>query len=275
MDNATPDHAPLRIRHVTRYTYSKPLPYGLARLRLRPVDDATQRIDRWDVAIQGGSVGASFTDEHGNHNDLIEIERRTEVLEIVAEGTVTPLRNDGLSEDTRAPDWLYTLSTPLTLAGPGIADLCRGVDVSNPISAFHDLSARILGVIPFDLDVNTAAESAEAVLSRGAGVCQDHTHVMIACARLLGFPARYVSGHLALNQGAEQTAGHAWADIKIPDLGWVGFDVSNGYSPDDRYMRLAAGRDAREAAPVDGLTFGNQSERLDVNVRVEGHPMQQ
>ncbi len=268
-------NTPLRIRHVTRYTYSKPLPYGLARLRLRPVSDTTQSIDGWNVTMEGGSVGASFIDEHGNHTDLIEIARGTTRLEIIAEGVVTPLRNDGISGDTPAPDWLYDLSTPLTFAGPGIAELCRGVDMSDPIPALHTLSARILSVIPFDLDVNTAAESAEAVLSRRAGVCQDHTHVMIACARLLGFPARYVSGHLALNQGAEQTAGHAWADIKIPDLGWVGFDVSNGYSPDDRYMRLATGRDAREAAPVDGLTFGNHSERLDVAVRVEGHPMQQ
>ncbi len=54
--------------------------------------------------------------------------------------------------------------------------------------------------------------------------------------RLLGFPARYVSGYLMMNDRIDQEATHAWAEAYIPDIGWVGFDVSNGISPDERYI---------------------------------------
>jgi len=66
-----------------------------------------------------------------------------------------------------------------------------------------------------------------------------------------------------------QDANHAWAEIHVPDLGWVGFDVSNGISPDDRYVRLAVGRDARDAAPISGLRMGNGGEELMVSLQVQ------
>ncbi len=46
------------------------------------------------------------------------------------------------------------------------------------------------------------------------------------------------------------------------DLGWVGFDVSNGISPDTRYVRVATGLDYRDAAPVSGTRYGAGGETL-------------
>lgn len=116
----------------------------------------------------------------------------------------------------------------------------------------------------------TAAEA----LALGEGVCQDHAHALIAVARLAGMPARYVSGYLfASLDGQPHEAAHAWAEVHIAGLGWVGFDPANRCCPDERYIRLGSGADSREAAPIRGVSRGNTAERLDVSVAV--HSVQQ
>ena len=108
------------------------------------------------------------------------------------------------------------------------------------------------------------------------GVCQDYAHIFIACARSAGVPARYVSGHLLRSDGiVAQDAGHAWAEAHVEKLGWVGFDISNGISPDERYVRVATGRDYREAAPVTGLSWGAGETRLAVKLAVEQQSQEQ
>jgi len=109
----------------------------------------------------------------------------------------------------------------------------------------------------------TAAEA----LADGKGVCQDHAHLLIAAALTLDVPARYVTGYLhAAGDLAE--ASHAWAELYVEDLGWVGFDPSNGVSPDARYIRIGSGADALEAAPIRGVAQGNGAEALDVDLSV-------
>jgi transglutaminase-like putative cysteine protease len=121
----------------------------------------------------------------------------------------------------------------------------------------------------YDLGRTDADTTGEAALSAGHGVCQDHAHAFIACARLLGFPARYVSGYLKMTDSSDQDAGHAWAEAHVDGLGWVGFDISNGISPDERYVRLATGLDYAEAAPTHGLAHGNAASGLSVAVQVQ------
>ena len=93
--------------------------------------------------------------------------------------------------------------------------------------------------------------------------------MFIACARLMGVPARYVSGYLMMDDRVVQDATHAWAEAWLPELGWVGFDISNAISPDTRYVRLATGLDYFEAAPVSGMRFGASGERMSVTVEVQ------
>jgi len=109
----------------------------------------------------------------------------------------------------------------------------------------------------------TAAEA----LEEGEGVCQDHAHILCAVARANGVPARYVSGYL-LAEGAAHQAAHAWAELFVPGLGWVGFDPANECCPDARYVRLGSGLDAREAAPIRGSARSTGAETLDVTVAV-------
>jgi transglutaminase-like putative cysteine protease len=100
-------------------------------------------------------------------------------------------------------------------------------------------------------------------------VCQDLTHIFIAAARSLAIPARYIGGHFHRSDGVTaQEAGHAWAELFVPDLGWVAFDATNGICATDAHVRVAVGLDYLGAAPVRGSRQGGGGESLDVVVQV-------
>ena len=111
--------------------------------------------------------------------------------------------------------------------------------------------------------------TAEESLGLGCGVCQDHVHIFLATTRLLGFPSRYVSGYLMLNNTRIQDASHAWAEVFIENLGWVGFDISNGISPDDKYVKLAVGFDYLDVIPISGIRVGDSDEEIKTKILIE------
>ena len=143
------------------------------------------------------------------------------------------------------------------------------------VGTLHQLSALVHAAIAYQIGETSAETTAEQALTRGAGVCQDHAHTFIAAARLLGIPARYVSGYLLMDGQIEQQAGHAWAEAHVPGLGWVGFDVSNAISPDRRYVRVATGADYRDAAPVTGISLGAGQAGLSVQLAVQQQVQEQ
>jgi transglutaminase-like putative cysteine protease len=130
----------------------------------------------------------------------------------------------------------------------------------------HSVRAR-LSYQPGHTDVET---SAAAALQRGRGVCQDHAHLLIAAARAIGIPARYVSGYLWTGDDAvAHDASHAWAEAFVDELGWVGFDAANGICPDETYIRVSVGLDYWAAAPVRGVRRGAAEEEMRVEVQVQ------
>jgi len=263
----------LRIAHTTRYRYDAPVDYGLQRLRLTPRDGRSQKIASWNVSTTGASVEARYDDHFGNRVMLLNIEPGAEKLEIDVEGIVETLDTNGIvgPHPNTLPLWLFQRQTDLTLPGSGVCGLAEDLRAQDrdALGRLHALSARIMETVAYRTGTSDAKTTAEEALSNGSGVCQDQTHVFLSAARRLGYPARYVSGYLMMNDRIDQEAGHAWAEAHVDGLGWVGFDVSNGISPDDRYLRVATGLDYREAAPVSGLRFGTAGESLDVAIQVQ------
>ena len=130
------------------------------------------------------------------------------------------------------------------------------------VELLHALSKRILECIEYkkgETDVTTTAEKAMEI---GAGVCQDHVHAFTSVARLLGYSARYVSGYMFMEDMLVQKASHAWAEVYVKGLGWLGFDISNAISPDDRYIKLATGFDYSDVVPLAGIRIGEGRETL-------------
>jgi transglutaminase-like putative cysteine protease len=170
-----------------------------------------------------------------------------------------------------APLWFFQGATDLTRAGARVRALAKGLKDEEPedIPRLHALSARIIAAVPYEIGMTHATTTAEEAMEQGGGVCQDHAQIFVAAARYMGYPARYVSGYLLMSDRVHQDASHAWAEVHIEPLGWVGFDVSNGYSPDERYVRVATGLDYRDAAPVSGLRYGKAGEAMSIDIQVQ------
>ena len=263
----------LAIRHVTTYAYDSPVGFGLQQLRLTPKATRSQRVLSWDIAVAGGTRQLSFEDHNRNRVDLVSFDPGTDRLEVVAEGVVEVDDTAGIlgPHGGFAPLWLFERPTPRTRAGERCRKLVDLVAAEpRPLLRLHDLSAAVAEALTWTEGAGDVARGAEEALAAGSGVCQDQAHAFIACARLMGIPARYVSGHLRLDDRDESPATHAWAEGWLPDLGWVGFDVANAMSPDDRYVRVATGLDYGEAAPVSGTRpiGGAGGETLAVSVAV-------
>ncbi|ASK87346.1 transglutaminase domain-containing protein [Sphingorhabdus sp. SMR4y] len=263
----------LKINHETRYVYDAPVQYALQQVRLRPKQRPGQEIRNWGIEIDGGQVELSFEDQHCNHVDLISIERGRTDIAIRCTGEVENSDGSGIlgSHSGFAPLWYFKGATDLTRPGSQTRKLVKalGDDFESDVAKLHALSAAIINKVAYQTGKTNAETEAETALKAGEGVCQDHSHIFCTAARLLGFPARYVSGYLMMTDRVEQDATHAWAEAHVEGLGWVGFDVSNGYSPDERYVRIATGLDYREASPISGLRFGPGSEDMIVTLQVQ------
>lgn len=262
----------LKISHTTSYHYEHPVPYALQQLRLRPKSRAEQNVIAWDLRVEGGKRELSFEDEHANTVDLISFEPGVQTITAHCEGEVEVTDTHGLvgRHTGFAPLWLFRRPTALTRVGPQVRALAGSLERSgDALEDLHRLSAHVLDRVPYSTRQTSSELSAEQVLNAGHGVCQDHAHVFLTAARHLGFAARYVSGYLMMDGQVDQDASHAWAEVHLDALGWVGFDVSNGISPDARYVRVATGLDYLGAAPVSGVRFGPGEESMHVQLRVE------
>ena len=261
----------LTIRHATTYRYDAPVPYALQQVRLTPKSRAGQRVVEWDTRIEGGGIEAAFDDQHANRVQLVSLDAGVSEVTLVARGTVEVEDRAGVvgGHGGYVPLWMFLRPTRRTRRGPGTAALAREVrGVEDPLAQMHALSATIREAVSYATGTTDVTMTAEAAVEAGTGVCQDHAHVFVTCARILDRPARYVSGYLRMDGREDQDATHAWAEVHVEGIGWVGFDVSNGISPDARYVRVATGLDYGDAAPIHGLRLGGSGETMAVALRV-------
>jgi transglutaminase-like putative cysteine protease len=264
----------LRIEHRTTYAYEAPVAFGLQQLRLTPKSRIGQSVLTWRTQIEGGTRQLEFDDQHMNRVMTISFSGAGHRIVVTSSGEVETADMSGVvgKHAGFAPLWYFQRPTRATRAGAGVRSLVKGLaaEFPDPIARCHALMARVAEAVVWEPGTTTPETTAEEALAQGRGVCQDHAHLFIAGVRLLGLPARYVSGYLMMEDRPEQDASHAWAEAHVDGLGWVGFDPSNLISPDARYVRVATGLDHAEAAPVTGLRdAGAAGESLSVELRVQ------
>ena len=262
----------LSISHSTTYRYHEPVPYGLLELRLTPHTGAGQTVKEWRTTVDGARSQVVFDDQYRNRVELVRVDPGSVETVIVAAGEVETTDLGGVipRHSGFAPLWLFLRSTPQTAPGPGVESLVSGLDDGrDDIVRMHELAARIRELVAYEVGGSTTDSTVEEVLESRRGVCQDHAHLFVAAARSMGVPARYVSGYLKLDDRIDQDASHAWAEAWIEGLGWLGLDVSNGISPDERYVRVASGLDYGQAAPISGVRYGSGTADLHVTVQVQ------
>jgi transglutaminase-like putative cysteine protease len=270
----------LQIRHSTLYTYDSAGGQLIQRLHLTPESSVTQSVKGWQINAPGIERGISYRDAFGNMAHLVTstLDSGEISVEVEARGVVETTDKAG----NMGPDggWVpvgaYLAETEITRSNTAIRALARKCEARQGLNQAHDLMGLVREAIAYEIGTSISSTTAAEALKAGTGVCQDHAHVFISAARVLGIPARYVSGYLATGTDELGEASHAWAELYMADLGWVGFDVSNTMSPDDRYVRVAVAMDIRGAQPVTGVRRGpgDGNEKLRVEVLVDPAPDQ-
>ena len=264
----------LTVSHVTGYVYDAPMGAAVQSLRLFPSRFDGQRTIQWDVTVQGGQRGGSFRDGAGDKVESWSIRPPVSEVTVAVSGQVETADTAGVLRGHREQvhPMAYLRETVATWIDAALAALASDAvgGAGDTLDRAHRLSAAVAEAIAYRPGVTHAHTPAAEALALGEGVCQDHAHALIAAARSLQMPARYVSGYLfATQDGTAHEAAHAWAEIHVEGIGWIGFDAANRCCPDERYIRLGSGLDAREAAPVRGIAQGVGAERLDVTVALQ------
>jgi transglutaminase-like putative cysteine protease len=264
--------APLRlaVRHETIYRYDAPATYSIQYIRLTPRSNAAQRVVRWRLSAPGKLH--ETIDAFGNLTHVAVLDRAHSELRVGVSGEVESHDTEGLwpgGEEPQPPE-IFLRATGLTRPDAALAEFAdrfrprvardRGAGLEALLGAVRDHIVYAQGAT----DVATTAGEAWRARS---GVCQDHAHVFLGCARRLGVPARYVSGYL-FAEGAQEMASHAWAEVWLDDRGWTGFDITNGRRADQHHIRIAVGLDYLDASPVRGMRRGGGRESMHVRVFV-------
>jgi len=271
----------LKISHSTTYRYEPPATGVIQILRMTPGSHDGQYVADWQIDVSADSRLDVHEDAFGNITHVMTHGAIAD-LNITVEGLVETHDTGGVlrGADERFPPGLFLRSTPLTAVNPAMAAFVRELRAESEddrLGFLHALMTQIGEHMTFDEDPTHSGTSAAEAFGLKRGVCQDYTHIFIACARSGGVPARFVSGHFLRSDGmVHQQAGHAWAEAFVPDLGWVGFDAANGICTTEAHVRVAVGLDYLGAAPVRGTRYGGGAETLTVAVRVQqaGRPGQ-
>jgi transglutaminase-like putative cysteine protease len=259
----------IRVDYTTAYDYAELAHHVVQLLRVEPSVHDGQHVVSWRIDVDCDGHLRRGRDSFGNVVHMFYADAPLRALTLHVSGEVDTSETHGLisgSEDS-LPLAIWRRDTPLTMADAAIGSFARAHRGDGALATCHALAGAIQARVNFDTDATGAHTDAAHAFALAAGVCQDQTHIFLAAARHLEIPARYVSGHLVRSDGmVTQPAAHAWAEAWIDNLGWVGFDPTNGVSPTEAYLRVAVGLDYLDAAPVRGTRRGGGVETMSVSV---------
>ena len=264
----------LTINHKTKYTYENNLLGLMQTTKLIPSPYNGLKLIEWTVKRNQEEARNIYTDAEANNIVNFSNYDDSENIEFLVIGKVETIDTMGVykSIKDRINPFVYLRETILTERSDSLKDLarksCRDQKKIEKLEQAHNLLSLVSNAVeyqPYTTNIHTTADTA---LNQGKGVCQDHAHIMIATSRLMNIPARYVNGYMHKNKNdSEFQATHAWAELYIENLGWIGFDPTNDCCPDERYIRVSCGLDASYAAPIRGIYYGDTKEKLDIHVQ--------
>jgi transglutaminase-like putative cysteine protease len=257
---------------------------SIAEMRMEPASDGEQSCRSFHLAVSPPTGVFRYVDGFGNrvhHFNVVPPHLETHVLaasvvethprprDLSASAAAMPLDPAGLPLD---------LFDYLQLRGPArytpklqpVLDALKPAGGRRVAEVVTAVCHYIKEHFEYARDVTLASSPIDDVLAHGKGVCQDFTHLMIAILRGFGVPARYVSGYIHREDKSSQS--HAWCEAWLPDLGWVGIDPTNDSLVDERFVKVATGRDFTDVPPNKGLFKGKATESI--RVRVETRALQ-
>jgi len=274
------------IQHKTAYTYLEPVSLCHNIARLVPRNTRTQTCNNTTIHISPKPDRINeYEDFFGNKVIYFSIEK--EHWELTVQVTSEVERRQGEEVDSQ-PEWdsenqdlleikQYVFPTPMTAWDNQIREFAaKSLIPGRPVfEAAWELTQRIFSDFEYKPGHTTIATPLATVMEQRKGVCQDFTHLAIACLRSAGLPARYVSGYIETlsPDGVEKLIGidasHAWFSVYIPEIGWTDFDPTNNCLVSDQHITIGWGRDYADIAPLEGIILSSGSHELTVSVDVK------
>jgi transglutaminase-like putative cysteine protease/predicted glutamine amidotransferase len=283
----------LRISHRTLYQYAQTVEHSTHLLRLIPAHDRLQTLLDSEVTVSVQARSRDFDDVFGNRIRRLAIDTPYRELSIIARSQVElqdthPLGFDLRHTRTTIPlvwmPWQRIMLEPFLLP-PELPEtqLDELVDYAmrfverndgDLLDTLLDLNEAIHREYAYEAGITTLATTAFDVYANKKGVCQDFANLFICLARLMGVPARYVCGYIYTGatdpNRVQAQASHAWVQVYLPEVGWRGFDPTNGLVTCTAHVRVAVGRNYVDATPTSGTIYvGGGGETLSVGVEVE------
>ncbi|MDH4247199.1 MAG: class II glutamine amidotransferase [Deltaproteobacteria bacterium] len=282
----------LRVVHETRYRYQTPVQASHHVLRLQPVHDVSQTLETFDMRISVDGQTHRFEDVFGNSILELNVDQPFDEFVVRAESLVRVSYLPAL--DARAPHrreqiplvWMpWQRQMMLAYLLPPELPETHLMELSDFAMSFAerndynlrdtliDMNRTIFRDFKYLQGATNLETTPYEVLVRRQGVCQDFANLLICMARLINIPARYRVGYVDTLVNPDNTvqsqASHAWAELYLPGAGWIGFDPTNGKLVGQEHIRVACGRNYRDATPTMGALYkGGGGETLEVMVKV-------
>ncbi|MGB6408579.1 MAG: alpha-E domain-containing protein, partial [Planococcus donghaensis] len=275
-----------KIEHTNIFEYDTIVDQSMNSIRLKPRTDECQRLLSYRADITPASLTKEHIDIWGNHVETFFIAEHHQHLEVKTSSIVSIQKSPFIHRIDYSPEmnaifhsqlfgehYLAFLSnTAYTYLTPDqMSQINRELGtMKNPVQYAIDVMEYIHEHFTYDGDSTTVHTKAEESFALKKGVCQDITHVMLGILRSKHIPARYVSGYLYVGENSAlvgDAASHAWVEVMVPGIGWVGLDPTNNVEALESHIRVGVGRDYNDVSPVQGVYRGG-SQSLDVKVSV-------
>lgn len=279
-----------RIKHITKYSYPSPVIDSANQVMLFPLDDEQQEVKKHEMLITHQPSVEIFTDYFGNKVGVFSVIRpHTEltiesIIEVITHEARLPADTisaaeqwdnlGGIREEFPYMDFMSTEHCELLNEITSVINSIMDKSIA-PFSVAEKLSSFVYSNFEYKKGVTSVETEVDEIWKLKAGVCQDFAHVLLVMLRLVGIPARYVSGYICPKNHELRGEGatHAWVEAYIPFHGWIGLDPTNNCIASDRHVRLAVGRHFTDCTPVKGTYKGSSEHTLQVSVIIEnGQP---
>ncbi len=273
-----------KIHHVTKYSYQNPVRDSANQVILFPINDNHQEVVKQQLVITGDPVMEKYNDYYGNEVGLfMRADPHTELIIDSKVEVVTYARDQPLDTVLREEQWENLIGLKNEVPFIDFYKVNRFASEEEmraivneydhqmtPLEIVRNLSEYVYNNFKYITGITTVETTLEEVWKLRAGVCQDFAHILLVMLRMLGIPARYVSGYICPNKNGMRGEGatHAWVEAYIPFYGWIGLDPTNNCLANELHVRLAVGRNFSDCSPVKGSYKGTSSHLLHVGVSV-------
>ncbi|HNU14102.1 MAG TPA: transglutaminase family protein [Chitinophagaceae bacterium] len=281
-----------RIKHITRYTYPSPVIDSANQVMLFPINDEQQEVKKHELIITHHPAVEIFTDYFGNkvgifsvikpHTELSiqsNIEVITKEVQLPVSDTAPETQWDNLVVIREQFPYMDFMLQENFEAHDEVSAVVKAMmnEAVTPFAAAQQMSAFVYDSFEYKKGITSVETQVDEIWKLKAGVCQDFAHILLVMLRLVGIPARYVSGYICPKNHELRGEGatHAWVEAYIPFYGWLGFDPTNNCIVSDRHVRLAIGRSFTDCTPVKGTYKGSSEHKLEVSVIINNSTLEE